>query len=115
MTHITLLINVSCNVINIVTKLQTQETQNTTSITVLHSVGFYVLFCFSPAGDPGFWFGSGTDRRSGERSVRNGSPPAGSRGRVPGGSGVKPPEARRMLPHEANKTTYGEKKQVHTD
>jgi len=45
----------------------------------------------------------------------NGSPPAGSRGRVPGGSGVKPPEARRMLPHEANKTTYGEKKQVHTD
>ena len=30
------------------------------------------------------------------------------------GLGAKPPEARKMLRHEA-KNTYGEKKQVHTD
>ena len=42
------------------------------------------------------------------------SPTAGSRGRAPvrGSLGAKAPEARRMLRHEAERTTYGENKKL---
>ena len=56
--------------------------------------------------DLGFWFGRGIGRGLGDRSL----PAAGFRRRAPVGSGGDPPEARKMLRHEANKTTYGERK-----
>ena len=48
-------------------------------------------------------------------NLGDGSPPSGVQGQSPGGGlEAKPLEARRMLRHEDEKTTYGEKKQVHT-
>ena len=42
-------------------------------------------------------------------------PQRGPRAEPRWGLGVKPTEAQRTLPDEAEKTTYGVKKQVHTD
>ena len=58
--------------------------------------------------DPGFWFGRGTGREFGGGGWKS---PSGIQGQSPGGGlAAKPPDARRMLRHEAEKNTYGEKK-----
>jgi len=65
-----------------------------------------VSYCMTtPGADPGFWFGKGTGRGTEGRS------PSGVQRQNPdGGLGAKPPEARRMSRYEAEKTTYGERK-----
>ena len=63
---------------------------------------------FDTGADLRFWFVRGTGRGPGDGSPRRG-PGAELRWPV-GGLGPKPPEARRMLRHEADKNIYEEKK-----
>jgi len=57
-----------------------------------------------PGADPRFWFVRGTGRGSGGRKSPGTEVPKRGPGAEPRwGSGAKPPEARRMLRHEAKK------------